>query len=263
MRFRVAVAGRAAAAERAHQHLRAVRPPRRGHGDVRAGPGAGARRRRAARGDDVGRGPVRRAAARSCSSSAWQRSGARPDRSPNTRTSGARGAARAAVMAGAAWLFALLLAAAVARGRARRQGRRTVPAVIEDPNYKVRVQAALVLGRLGDPRGCAAAHQGAGRPEQDRARHRGRRRWASWATRRRPIRCATSCSARATRSCRAQAEKARRGAERRRAAGTTSGREDLPELRRRSSGGVKSAGPDASKIIARRAGAGAGQAADR
>ena len=76
-------AGRAAAAERAHQHLRALRPPRRGHGDVRARPGARARARRAVARARSGSRTCRRAAARSCSSSGWKRSrraaGAQPE----------------------------------------------------------------------------------------------------------------------------------------------------------------------------------------
>ena len=49
-------------------------------------------------------------------------------------------------------LFALLLAAASARGASDVKVDELCRAVIEDGNYKVRVQAALVLGKLGDPR---------------------------------------------------------------------------------------------------------------
>ena len=50
-------------------------------------------------------------------------------------------------------LFALLLlAAASARGASDAKVDELCRAVIDDGNYKVRVQAALVLGKLGDPR---------------------------------------------------------------------------------------------------------------
>jgi hypothetical protein len=49
-------------------------------------------------------------------------------------------------------LFVLLLAAASARGASDVKVDELCRAVIEDGNYKVRVQAALVLGKLGDPR---------------------------------------------------------------------------------------------------------------
>jgi len=53
-----------------------------------------------------------------------------------------------------AWLFALLLAAAAPGVRAASDAKvdELCRAVLEDGNYKVRVQAALVLGKLGDPR---------------------------------------------------------------------------------------------------------------
>ena len=49
-------------------------------------------------------------------------------------------------------LFALLLAATSARGASDAKVDELCRAVIDDGNYKVRVQAALVLGKLGDPR---------------------------------------------------------------------------------------------------------------
>jgi hypothetical protein len=49
-------------------------------------------------------------------------------------------------------LFAVLLAAASARGASDAKVDELCRAVIDDGNYKVRVQAALVLGKLGDPR---------------------------------------------------------------------------------------------------------------
>jgi hypothetical protein len=51
-----------------------------------------------------------------------------------------------------ACLFALLLAAASARAASDVNVDDLCRAVLEDGNYKVRVQAALVLGKLGDPR---------------------------------------------------------------------------------------------------------------
>jgi hypothetical protein len=52
-----------------------------------------------------------------------------------------------------AWLLALLLAAATARALAAdARVDELCRAVVDDSNYKVRVQAALVLGKLGDTR---------------------------------------------------------------------------------------------------------------
>jgi hypothetical protein len=51
-----------------------------------------------------------------------------------------------------ACLFALLLVAAVAHASSDVKVEDLCRAVVEDSNYKVRVQAALVLGKLGDPR---------------------------------------------------------------------------------------------------------------
>src|SRR4029079_5601464 len=146
------LAGRAAAAERAHQHLRAVRPTRRGLGHVRAGPRAGARAGRSVARVALGRGPAdRRLRVRVRAGNEAGRRPAGPQ--PEHPDSGARGAARTAVKA-RAWLFALLLAAAAPGVRAASDAKvdELCRAVLEDGNYKVRVQAALVLGKLGDPR---------------------------------------------------------------------------------------------------------------
>ena len=51
-----------------------------------------------------------------------------------------------------AWLLALLLAASVARAGSDVKVEDLIRAVTDDGNYKVRVQAALVLGKLGDTR---------------------------------------------------------------------------------------------------------------
>ena len=82
----------------------------------------------------------------------WKRSGARPVRSPSTRTQARLEPPEQTVRARAC-LFALLLA----HGCLAPPGptsRSTIWSArsIEDTNYKVRVQAALVLGKLGDPR---------------------------------------------------------------------------------------------------------------
>jgi len=51
-----------------------------------------------------------------------------------------------------AWLLAVLLAASVARAGSDVKVEDLIRAVTDDGNYKVRVQAALVLGKLGDTR---------------------------------------------------------------------------------------------------------------
>ncbi len=74
---------------------------------------------------------------------------------------------------------ATLLAFALARAPAARAApapkvkvEELCKALLEDSNYKVRVQAAIVLGRLGDSEHGRVAGQGARRHQQDGARHR-------------------------------------------------------------------------------------------
>src|SRR6185436_7817703 len=146
------LAGRAAAAQRTHQHLRALRPSPGRFGDVRFRPGARPRAHRAVTGDAVGRGsPDRRLRFRVRARHEARRRAARAQ--SEHACAGAGGAARAAVR-GRACVLALVLAAASSAlaGSDVKVDDLVRVVVDESTNYKMRVQAALVLGKLADPR---------------------------------------------------------------------------------------------------------------
>ena len=153
---------------------------------------------------DLGRGSARRAGARSCSS--WAGSARCAKRVPSDACT--RAAERVVRRVSASCWACCCWARRPCTRRRTCKVDDLCKAVLEDSNYKVRVQAALVLGKLGDHDGGAVPDQGARRSEQDRARHRGRRRWGSSATRQRASRCATCMKRESDPFVRGQAEKA-------------------------------------------------------
>src|SRR5262249_4900513 len=146
------LAGGAAAGRRTAEHLRAVRPPRRRLGDVRPRAGAGAGADRAVAGVALGRGPADgRLRVRLRARLAAERGARGAARQP---AAAAAGAAGAILSARRTLILAFVLTAAVSAraGAADVRVDDLCRGVIEDSNYKVRVQAALVLGKLGDPK---------------------------------------------------------------------------------------------------------------